>query len=102
MKKIHVLWVLSLLVLTASCGSMNKLMKVEEGMSKQEITKIFGTPDYRRFDRGIEEWEYRSLSVVTGEYKVTVITFDDGRVSGMDTYNTRDANGHPLPPPCRH
>lgn len=102
MKKIHVLWVLLFLVLTAGCSSMNKLMKVQEGMSKQEIIRIFGTPEYRRFDRGIEEWEYRSLSMVTGEYKVTVITFDDGRVSGMDTYNTRDMNGHPVLPPCDH
>ena len=51
MKKIHVLLMLLLLVISAGCGSMNKIMKVQEGMSRQEISKIFGTPDYRRFDK---------------------------------------------------
>ena len=68
MKKIHVLWMLLFLVLSTSCVSVNRLMKVQEGMSRQEISKIFGTPEYRRFDRGMEEWEYRSLSLISGEY----------------------------------
>ena len=53
MKKIHVLWMLLFLVLSTSCVSVNRLMKVQEGMSRQEISKIFGTPEYRRFDRGM-------------------------------------------------
>ena len=44
MKKIHILLMLLLLVISAGCGSMNKIMKVQEGMSRQEISKIFGTP----------------------------------------------------------
>ena len=51
MKKIHVLWMLLFLVLSTSCVSVNRLMKVQEGMSRQEISKIFGTPEYRRFER---------------------------------------------------
>lgn len=103
MKKIHVLWMLLFLVLSTSCVSVNRLMKVQGGMSRQEISKIFGTPEYRRFDRGMEEWEYRSLSLISGEYKVVVITFEDGRVSGMDTFTTRDFQEHPLlPAPCIH
>ena len=99
MKKIHVLWMLLFLVLSTSCVSVNRLMKVQEGMSRQEISKIFGTPEYRRFDRGMEE----CLSLISGEYKVVVITFEDGRVSGMDTFTTRDFQEHPLPPaPCIH
>ena len=76
-------------------------MQVQEGMSRQEIAKIFGTPDDRRFERGIEEWEYRTLQVVTGEVKVTVITFDEGRVSGMNTFTT-GVYQHPAPAPCIH
>lgn len=79
---------------------------VDESAGGYEQTgdlKIFGTPEYRRFDRGMEEWEYRSLSLISGEYKVVVITFEDGRVSGMDTFTTRDFQEHPLPPaPCIH
>lgn len=77
-------------------------MKVEEGMSKQEIAKIFGTPEFRRFDRGMEEWEYRKLILVTGEVKVTVITFEDGKVCGMNTFNVADVHQHPAPLPCTH
>ena len=103
MKKIHVLWMLLFLVLSTSCVSVNLLMIVQECMSRQEISKIFGIPEYRRFDRGMEEWEYRSLSLISGEYKEVVITFADGRVSGMDTFTTRDFQEHPLPPaPCIH
>lgn len=98
-EKIHVLWMLLFLVLSTSCVSVNRLMKVQEGMSRQEISKIFGTPEYRRFDRGMEEWEYRSLSLISGEYKVVVITFEDGRVSGMDTFTTRDSKNILC---CRH
>ena len=101
MKKIHVLLMLLLLVISAGCGSMNKIMKVQEGMSRQEISKIFGTPDYRRFDRGVEEWEYHRLSVIGGETKITVITFDEGRVSGMNTL-VREVYTHPAPVPHIH
>lgn len=55
MKKIHVLWMLLFLVLSTSCVSVNRLMKVQEGMSRQEISKIFGTPEYRQVLT--EEWK---------------------------------------------
>lgn len=102
MKKIHVLSMMLFLILGAGCMSTSRLMKVEEGMSKQEITKIFGTPELRRFDRGVEEWEYRNLIVLTGEVKVTVITFEDGKVSGMNTFNVAEMQQHPAPLPCAH
>ena len=66
MKKIHVLWMLLFLVLSTSCVSVNRLMKVQEGMSRQEISKIFGTPEYRRFDRGMEEWGFPRTSSAAG------------------------------------
>lgn len=102
MKKIHVLSMMLFLILGTGCMSTSQLMKVEEGMSRQEITKIFGTPEFRRFDRGIEEWEYRKLIVLTGEVKVTVITFDDGKVSGMNSFNVAGVQQHPAPLPCTH
>lgn len=100
MKKIHVLLMFLLLILSAGCGSMSKIMQVQEGMSRQEISKIFGTPENRRFNQGMEEWEYRTLQVLTGEVKVTVITFDEGRVSGMNTFT--EVHQHPVPVPCTH
>lgn len=102
MKKIHVLSMMLFLILGTGCVSTSQLMKVEEGMSRQEITKIFGTPEFRRFDRGMEEWEYRKLIVLTGDVKVTVITFEDGKVCGMNTFNVAEVHQHPAPLPCTH
>lgn len=102
MKKIHVLSMMLFLILGTGCVSTSQLMKVEEGMSRQEITKIFGTPEFRRFDRGMEEWEYRKLIVLTGDVKVTVITFEDGKVCGMNTFNVAEVHQHPAPLACTH
>ena len=99
MKKIHVLLMLLLLVISAGCGSMNKIMKVQEGMSRQEVSKLFGTPDFRRFDREIEEWEYREASGVPGEWKVVVITFDGDKVISMNTFTLPQGHEHHHPQP---
>ena len=48
-----------------------------------------------------EEWEYHRLSVIGGETKITVITFDEGRVSGMNTF-VREVYTHPAPVPHIH
>lgn len=102
MKGIHVLLIMLLLVLGTSCGTTNKLMQVQEGMTKQEVTTLFGVPEYRRFDGGIEEWEYQILSVITGDTKVVVITFDRDRVSGMNTFKIPNFRMHPASPSDRH
>lgn len=47
----------------SSCSSLfydakvDVLNSIQKGMSRQEVTKILGTPEYRRFDRDIEEWD---------------------------------------------
>ena len=44
----------------SSCSSLfydakvDVLNSIQKGMSRQEVTKILGTPEYRRFDRDIE------------------------------------------------
>ena len=45
----------------SSCSSLfydakvDVLNSIQKGMSRQEVTKILGTPEYRRFDRDIPE-----------------------------------------------
>ena len=52
-----------------SCSSLfydakaDVLNSIQKGMSRQEVTKILGTPEYRRFDRDIEEWEYSRVQI---------------------------------------
>ena len=44
----------------SSCSSLfydakvDVLNSIQKGMSRQEVTKILGTPEYRRFDRDID------------------------------------------------
>ena len=74
-----------------SCSSLfydakaDVLNSIQKGMSRQEVTKILGTPEYRRFDRDIEEWEYSR--VLSGKSNITrtqiVVTFEGGRVVAM-------------------
>ncbi|MBC8592224.1 outer membrane protein assembly factor BamE [Oscillospiraceae bacterium N12] len=99
MKRLRLLLLLFPL-LFASCGILtNNIMKVQEGMSRQEVSKLFGTPDFRRFDREIEEWEYREASGVPGEWKVVVITFDGDKVISMNTFTLPQGHEHHHPQP---
>ena len=78
-----------------SCSSLfydakaDVLNSIQKGMSRQEVTKILGTPEYRRFDRDIEEWEYSR--VLSGKSNITrtqiVVTFEGGRVVAMDSFS---------------
>ena len=93
MKRLRLLLLLFPL-LFASCGILtNNIMKV------QEVSKLFGTPDFRRFDSEIEEWEYREASGVPGEWKVVVITFDGDKVISMNTFTLPQGHEHHHPQP---
>ena len=62
MKNIHIILFFTLWVILGSCStyyvSNKQVMEVQQGMSRQNVEKILGKPDYRRFDGGGEEWEY--------------------------------------------
>lgn len=99
MKKIHTILFLMLGMILSSCStyyvSNKQVMEVQEGMTRQNVENILGEPDYRRFDGGIEEWEYRRVSSVLYQTLMTIIvSFEEGRVVGMNTFNTEER----LPP----
>lgn len=96
MKNIYAILTLSLLLLLSSCYttkfvSGNLLMSVQQGMTPTEVRTVFGSePDFRRFDGGFEEWEYKRYSKSGGgAWAIILIQFTDGRVSGMDSFNER-------------
>ena len=64
--------------------SSSLLMKIQEGMTQQEVRKIMGTPSYRRFDNMGEQWEYRTAKI--GGYNVAIIDFTNGNVSALNSY----------------
>lgn len=101
MKKIHMILILALWVGLGSCFtsyvSTKQVMGIHQGMFQQEVEKILGQPDYRRFDGGMEEWEYYRLSSVFYSTSMRIIVhFVDERVVSMDTFN---GDTRPLPAP---
>ena len=56
MKNIHIILFFTLWVILGSCStyyvSNKQVMEVQQGMSRQNVEKILGKPDYRRFDGG--------------------------------------------------
>lgn len=71
--------------------SKDVLMSVQKGMTQEEVYSKLGQPDYRRFDRTSEEWEY--VKPISGNAGNTVITigFVDGRVVTMDSFQNNPA-----------
>lgn len=53
MKNIHIILFFTLWVILGSCStyyvSNKQVMEVQQGMSRQNVEKILGKPDYRRF-----------------------------------------------------
>ncbi|WP_288150288.1 DUF4476 domain-containing protein [Phocaeicola sartorii] len=74
---------LAICALVSSCGltASNAIMKVQRGMFQEEVSQLLGSPDFRRFDNGSEQWEY-----TTAANKVIIIDFIDGMVTNMDSF----------------
>lgn len=99
MKKFHITLLFSLILLASACSVSNTfvsgkmLMSVQQGMTQSEVRAIFGgEPDYRRFDGGMEEWEYKRYSSTSGGWTIVLVRFLEGRVEGLDSFADRSAN----------
>lgn len=86
--------------LIPSNSSTNVLSSIQKGMSKQEVINILGSPEFRRFDRETEEWEFTRKLYNEDAIATTtqiVISFEEGKVVAMDSFR-RDAYSVPTPP----
>lgn len=97
MKRVkETLAVLFLSLVLGSCGSLmdnNILLSIHKGMTQEEVTKLLGRPDYRRFDEQGEQWEYRKGGGI-GHYGTTIlIDFKNNLVSNLDSFES-------VPTPC--
>lgn len=89
-KTIAILMIFFAVISLSSCGvnlSLTKknMMRIEEGMSKQEVKSILGGPENRSFDRGRESWEYISV-----DSKYFIVYFYENKVIGMDTFHKEE------------
>ena len=92
MKRVkETLAVLFLSLVLGSCGSLmdnNILLSIHKGMTQEEVTKLLGRPDYRRFDEQGEQWEYRKGGGI-GHYGTTIlIDFKNNLVSNLDSFES--------------
>lgn len=88
----QILFILTISATLSSCsvtlgrGSHNALMEVNKGMTKEEVNKLFGQPDFRRFDSDLEQWEYQRGRI--GSFtKYLIIEFENDTVRSMDSFN---------------
>jgi outer membrane protein assembly factor BamE (lipoprotein component of BamABCDE complex) len=91
MKKLLVLSIISMMILTTSCittRSTTKINKVEVGMTKNEITELLGSPLFKNGDIKGEQWGYRKHigEITDPEEVIFLVTFDEnGEVASYDT-----------------
>lgn len=62
------------------------LQRIQKGMSKQGITQILGSPQYRRFDQNIEEWEYTKVLPGSSGRTSIIVSFEGDKVVAMDSF----------------
>ena len=76
------------LVISCSLTTSSTIMKVQRGMSQEEVSHLLGKPDFRRFDNGSEQWEYTKTNMSTAANTVIIIDFVDGMVTNMDSFES--------------
>ncbi len=78
-------------IFTTSCiatRSSVQINKVEVGMSKADIKKLLGTPEFKNGDTGGEQWGYHKMigEIAGPEPVLFLVTFDkEGKVIAYDT-----------------
>lgn len=89
-----IIW-LALAIGLTSCSGLfydlksDVLHNIQKGMSKQEVSKLLGEPQFRRFDRDLDEWEY-SKNIYGNGYTTIIVNFEDGKVVAMDSFASYD------------
>lgn len=73
--------------------NLKKNFRISEGMSKDEVYQIMGTPSASEFDKGVEEWHYCATGTYTDEF--VAFYFNDGKVVAKTSYTvtTTDVGG---------
>lgn len=59
---------------------------LHEGMTRKEVIATLGKPEFRRFNNGIEQWEYHKTHW-GGEKTVITLDFQDDKVIALDSYD---------------
>lgn len=95
------LLVLLLASALSSCSTLwsssSALMKIEKGMSKNEVFSLLGEPNDRRFIEEYEQWGYEKTNIATGNNTNIIVDFINGKVAKMDSFRPFDISYLPQP-----
>lgn len=78
-------------VVVSSCSVISSMkgdpmMKIQSGMTKEQITKMMGKPDTRSFDGDSEVWQY----IAKKDGRIIEIGFNNNVVDKMNSYYPRE------------
>lgn len=86
--KLTKLLILFIYVALLSCSSSQNLSKkqnlVSHGQTREEVLKVFGTPENKQFNGLDEAWQYCDSGSNSDIF--VIIWFYDGKVTGMKSY----------------
>lgn len=93
----RILSAILLIFIVVSCKTLSishRLLSIEKGMTKAEVSSLLGTPDYRRFTQEIEQWEFIIGETSMRYGDVIIVDFVDGKVVHLNSFksNLRDIN----------
>ncbi len=84
------------LVISCSLTTSSTIMKVQRGMSQEEVSHLLGKPDFRRFDNGSEQWEYTKTNMSDEELagwvelsENDIFTWDDEKMKVLRMVSNR-------------
>lgn len=82
-----------LVALLTGCGTIKKdSLMIAPGDSKEVVAKVMGVPEDRQFKDRKEAWQYGMVASI-GICDYTVIWFEDGKVTGLNSYRNRSEFG---------
>jgi hypothetical protein len=79
--------------LISSCSTLkDKTIQISPGDTKEKVVDILGTPDDRQFKSSQEAWQYGTV-VAIGICEYTIVWFNKGVVSGLNSYRNNSVAG---------
>jgi len=80
---------ISITILLLGCGSLDKkVLLINSGDTKEQVTAVMGVPDDRQFKGSNEAWQYCQTGAGFGYHDYRVIWFYKGQVSGINSYKS--------------
>jgi hypothetical protein len=83
---------LIVLALGGCATTKQSSLMISPGDSKEKVASVMGSPDDRQFKNTQEAWQY-GMVVTIGVCDYTVIWFESGKVTGLNSYRNTSTLG---------